>query len=74
MRATVFSLESQTDAFGRIAGGPALGWLATAVSLRAAFIVAGLLLGPAIAFYAWGASRSSRTGRRGSLAADDRPE
>ncbi len=42
-----------------------------AVLLRV--VVAGLLLGPAIAFYAWGARRPSRLGPLGSLAADDRP-
>ena len=49
-RATVFSLNAQTDALGQIAGGPLLGLLAN-VSLRGAFGVAGLLLLPAALLY-----------------------
>ena len=49
-RATVFSLNSQTDALGQIAGGPLLGFLAN-VSLRGAFGAAGLLLLPAVLIY-----------------------
>ena len=49
-RATVFSLNSQTDALGQIAGGPLLGLLAN-VSLRGAFGAAGLLLLPAVLIY-----------------------
>ena len=51
-RATVFSLNSQTDALGQIAGGPLLGLLAN-VSLRSAFGAAGLLLLPAVFLYGW---------------------
>lgn len=49
-RATVFSLNSQTDALGQIAGGPLLGLLAN-VTLRGAFGAAGLLLLPAVLLY-----------------------
>ncbi len=49
-RATVFSLNAQTDALGQIAGGPLLGLLAN-VSLRGAFGAAGLLLLPAVSLY-----------------------
>ena len=49
-RATVFSLNAQTDALGQIAGGPLLGLLAN-VSLRGAFGAAGLLLLPAVFLY-----------------------
>ena len=49
-RATVFSLNSQTDALGQVAGGPLLGLLAN-VSLRGAFGAAGLLLLPAVFLY-----------------------
>ncbi len=49
-RATVFSLNSQTDALGQIAGGPLLGLLAN-VSLRGAFGAAGVLLLPAVLLY-----------------------
>ena len=49
-RATVFSLNSQTDALGQIAGGPLLGLVAN-VSLCGAFGAAGLLLLPAVLLY-----------------------
>ena len=51
VRATVFSLQSQADAFGQLAGGPLIGLVATAVSLRASFVVSALLLTPAIVLY-----------------------
>ncbi len=50
-RATLFSLTNQMDALGQIAGGPLLGLLASAVSVRAAFVAAGLLLLPATWLY-----------------------
>ena len=49
-RATVFSLNAQTDALGQIAGGPLLGLLAN-VSLRGAFGATGLLLLPVVLLY-----------------------
>lgn len=49
-RATVFSLNNQTDALGQIAGGPVLGLLAN-VTLRGAFVGAGVLLLPAVFLY-----------------------
>lgn len=57
-KATVFSMQGQSDAVGQLAGGPALGWLATAGSLRVAFVVAGLILMPAVILYIWAAARS----------------
>lgn len=67
-RATVLSMQGQSDAFGQIAGGPLLGWLATAVSIGLAFVVAGVFLMPAVALYAW-AARSDRRDR-GMLLSD----
>ncbi|HEY3229399.1 MAG TPA: MFS transporter [Roseiflexaceae bacterium] len=52
VRATVFSMTSQSDAFGQIAGGPAVGAIGALFSLRAAMVVTGLLLSPALALYA----------------------
>ena len=49
-RATLFSLNVQTDALGQIAGGPLLGLLAN-VTLRGAFVGAGVLLLPAVFLY-----------------------
>jgi DHA3 family tetracycline resistance protein-like MFS transporter len=58
VRATVLSISSQANAFGETAGGPVVGAIGTAVSLRAALVVAGALLAPVVALYA-------RTLRRG---------
>ena len=46
VRATVISFTSQSDALGQVAGGPAIGWVGTVASLRAAFIVGALVLAP----------------------------
>ncbi len=48
VRATVLSMTAQADAFGQIAGGPALGAVGAAVSLRAAITAAGVVLVPAL--------------------------
>ena len=48
VRATVISLAGQVDAFGQVAGGPALGALGTIRGLRVALVAAGALLTPAI--------------------------
>ena len=61
-RATVFSMQSQSDALGQAAGGPVLGWIATAASLSTAFVVAGFFLMPAVFLYAW-ATRWDRNDR-----------
>jgi MFS transporter, DHA3 family, tetracycline resistance protein len=52
VRATVTSMVNQSGAFGEIAGGPGVGVVGTVVSLRAALVVAGFLLAPAVALYA----------------------
>jgi hypothetical protein len=52
VRATVTSMVNQTGAVGEIAGGPGVGALGTVVSLRAALVLAGALLAPAVALYA----------------------
>ncbi|MBI4675533.1 MAG: MFS transporter [Chloroflexi bacterium] len=51
VRATVFSIRNQADAFGQMLGGPVLGAIATLVSLRVEMIVAALLLAPALYVY-----------------------
>ncbi len=48
VRATVLSFTSQADALGQVAGGPAIGWVGTAFSLRAALIVGALVLAPIV--------------------------
>jgi MFS transporter, DHA3 family, tetracycline resistance protein len=52
VRATVTSMVNQTGALGEIAGGPGVGAVGTLVSLRAALVVAGAALAPAVALYA----------------------
>ena len=61
VRATVLSIDGQTDALGQIAGGPALGALANYGSLRAALTVAGIILAPALLLFV-------RAGRQGRVA------
>jgi DHA3 family tetracycline resistance protein-like MFS transporter len=47
VRATVLSMQSQTDAIGQTVGGPPLGAVGE-LSLRAAFVASGLILAPAL--------------------------
>jgi DHA3 family tetracycline resistance protein-like MFS transporter len=53
VRATVLSMGGQADAFGQLAGGPALGLLASQSSIQVAIVATSLLLLPAIAVYLW---------------------
>lgn len=55
-RATVLSLVSQADALGQLSGGPVVGWVATARSLRVAMVLSAALLLPSLPLYA-GATR-----------------
>ncbi len=48
VRATVISFTSQADALGQVAGGPAIGWVGTVASLRAALIVGAIVLAPIV--------------------------
>jgi DHA3 family tetracycline resistance protein-like MFS transporter len=50
-RATVISLENQANAIGQVGGGPALGWVGNAVSIRAALLGSALLLMPIVGLY-----------------------
>lgn len=56
-RATVLSVFSQADALGQVAGGPALGVVATVHSVRAALIAVGLVLVPSLPLYGWASRR-----------------
>jgi len=51
VRATVISAQSQADALGQLAGGPAIGAVGTLFGLRAGITAAGLLLTPALVLY-----------------------
>ena len=51
VRATVFSVSSQVDAIGQITGGPLVGGIGNAVSVRAALLTSALLLSPVLRLY-----------------------
>jgi len=51
VRATVFSISGQSDAIGQIAGGPVFGAVGLA-SIRAALVLGGVVLSPALFLYA----------------------
>ncbi len=51
VRATVFSMCSQANSVGQILGGPILGLIATAISLRLSIILSGLVLIPTLFLY-----------------------
>lgn len=51
LRATVLSMEGQMDAIGQVGGGPALGAVGNALSVRAAMAVSAVFLVPAVALY-----------------------
>ncbi len=65
VRATIISMSSQADALGQIVGGPILGLIATAVSLRAALVAAAVMLGPALALYLLAMRRVRELGTEG---------
>ncbi len=52
VRATVISISSQADAIGQMAGGPVVGYVGVLASVRAALIVGGGILTPALVLYA----------------------
>ena len=52
VRATVLSMNGQADALGQVAGGPLIGAIGSAFSMRAALVFSGLLITPALALYA----------------------
>jgi DHA3 family tetracycline resistance protein-like MFS transporter len=51
VRATVLSVNAQTDAVGQIAGGPLLGWLAAAAGTRPAMLAVAAFLIPSALLY-----------------------
>lgn len=51
IRATVFSIAGQADAFGQIIGGPVIGAVATLASLRVAMVAVAVIALPQIGLY-----------------------
>jgi predicted MFS family arabinose efflux permease len=49
VRATVISMSSQVDALGQTLGGPVIGVIGSALSIRAALSASALILSPALA-------------------------
>lgn len=68
VRATVLSMESQFNAVGQVVGGPVLGWVGSAVSVRAALLGSAATLAPVVGLY--GRARDTRrTARSAKLPA-----
>lgn len=59
VRATVLSMQSQTDAIGQMVGGPPLGLIGQQ-SMRLAFLASGLILSPALLILNWVREREKR--------------
>jgi MFS transporter, DHA3 family, tetracycline resistance protein len=67
VRATVISITGQSDAIGQVAGGPALGGIATVFGLRAGLLSGGVLLAPALWLYGRAIRHSGREPELGRL-------
>lgn len=52
VRATVLSMMSQAGALGQVGGGPLVGAIGLRASFRAAMVVSGAVLSPALLLYA----------------------
>ncbi len=59
IRATMFSLNSQVGAFGEIVGGPPIGWIGQAFSLRAALAACGVVLALTLPLFATASRRET---------------
>lgn len=68
-RATVHSLFGQVDAVGQITSGPLIGVIASAISVRLAVSLSGMLLSPASFFI----SRANRIAAQGATIAEIGP-
>ena len=64
VRATMFSVTSQVDAIGQVGGGPVVGAIGNAVSIRAALVASALLLSPVLPLYSLAIRRIDRTQAR----------
>jgi DHA3 family tetracycline resistance protein-like MFS transporter len=50
-RATVGSMSGQANSIGQVGGGLALGWVGSAVSIKAALLCSAVVLAPTVALY-----------------------
>ncbi len=60
VRATVFSFVGQMNALGQIVGGPPVGYIGTAISLRAALVAVSVILSPVLLLLGY-ATRKAKT-------------
>jgi len=67
VRATVFSMCSQVNAVGQIVGGPILGIIAIAISLRISLVAGALFLIPSIYLYYSSGRKQLPSSRLGKL-------
>ena len=61
VRATVFSMTGQVNAVSQVVGGPVVGALGTATSIRVALFTSGLILSTALPLLAWALRLESTT-------------
>ncbi|SFA70182.1 MULTISPECIES: MFS transporter [unclassified Bacillus (in: firmicutes)] len=61
-RATMLSLFGQLDAFGQIAGGPLVGWIALSLSISAGLLTTALFMVPVL-FFLWISKRYASMGK-----------
>jgi DHA3 family tetracycline resistance protein-like MFS transporter len=73
VRATVISLNGLADAGGQILGGPVIGLVGTALSLRAALVASGVALAPALALFARARGRLRAGAEEVAASAPTRP-
>ncbi len=70
VRATVLSITSQADAIGQWTGGPAIGLVGNAFSIRAALSAGALCMAPALALYRRAAKHHGEVAALEALPAD----
>ncbi len=70
VRSTVLPIVNQSDAIGRVTGGPAIGAVGSSVGLRPALAVGASVLAPALALYGRAVRRQGRDPLLGTAAAD----
>jgi MFS transporter, DHA3 family, tetracycline resistance protein len=60
VRATVISMRGQVDAFGQIVGGPPVGYIGSAFSLRAALVAVSVILSPVLLLLTYASRKRKR--------------